>query len=718
MTGTAPSLNGRTLAPEHLADLRDSGLSDATIAACGFYTERDPEIIGRQLNWAGGAFALGPCLAIPFDGTYVRFKPSKPNKDAKGRPRKYESPKGLPNRLYVPPATRDKLTDPTVPLTITEGEKKAAKADQEGIACVALVGTEGWSVKRPKDGNAKPIGPRVLIPDMDAIAFRGRRVFVVFDSDAIAKKEVRQAARALADALAARGADVRIVKLPHGDDDEKVGLDDYLITHTADELRALMESAEPPQPSGMFHSTGARFSNFYTVDAGDGDQPKPAKVGFSAAAIASRLRAMTDNWPKRVERLLFVPDGHTPHYLESVPELFAWIGRQLPQGDDNALQWANGGAALVPKGEFFAHLQQTGDVFKAVEAYPHFPELPGHFYLHPELKGGDGAALDSFLTRFRPESTNDGELLKAFFLTLVAGVPPGQRPAFLITAEEGDRQAGRGVGKTSTVRFGAQLVGGHLDIKPGDGMADIITRILSAAGRSKRVLLIDNVKSLKFSCAELEGFITEDTISGRQLFVGEGSIPNVFTVALTINGATLSRDMAQRCVIVKLARPNYTATWEDETAAFVAANRWALLGDLVAILKRSAEPLARYSRWAAWERLVLARLQKPATLQSLIEERQGDVDDDSEEADLVRGAIRQALESAGVDPERQNVLIPSSRMAEIVNGATGEKRPTNKVSAYLKTLQLPELRKSNRGCVRGWLWSGPQAGAAGTLEMP
>src|SRR5207253_6981439 len=43
---------------------------------------------------------------------------------------------GQPNRAYLPPETRRVLSDPGVPLLITEGEKKAAKADQEGFQCV------------------------------------------------------------------------------------------------------------------------------------------------------------------------------------------------------------------------------------------------------------------------------------------------------------------------------------------------------------------------------------------------------------------------------------------------------------------------------------------------------------------------------------------------------------------------------------------------------
>src|SRR5262249_20169306 len=152
--------------------------------------------------------------------------------------------------------------------------------------------------------------------------------------------------------------------------------------------------------------------------------------------------------------------------------------------------------------------------------------------------------------------------------------------------------------------------------------------LLSPEARGKRVLLIDNIKTLKFSWDALESLITAEVISGRQLYVGEGRLPNCFTVCLTLNGATLSKDMAQRTVIVKLGRPAYRATWREETSAYVEAHRWAILGDLVAALKAPAGPLARYSRWGSWEALVLARLPEPADAQRVIAERQDAVDED------------------------------------------------------------------------------------------
>jgi Domain of unknown function (DUF3854) len=229
------------LTPKHLAELRASGLSDSQIDRCGFFSIRSPDAISARLKWKRPAVGMGDALAIPFfdtDGNlagYCRLKIDKPRKDKDGKSVKYESPRGSTNLAYIPPGTRAALRDTSIPLLITEGEKKADKADQEGFACVGLVGVYGW-VKRSRDAEGKPVGERELIDDLAAIPWKGRLVYIAFDSDAVTKPQVLHAAYHLAEVLQRRGADVRIVRLP-GEGDAKIGLDDYFVAHGPDALR-------------------------------------------------------------------------------------------------------------------------------------------------------------------------------------------------------------------------------------------------------------------------------------------------------------------------------------------------------------------------------------------------------------------------------------------------------------------------------------------------
>jgi putative DNA primase/helicase len=195
------------LSQKHLDDLHKSGLSEETIRRAGIYSEKDPAAGGKLLNWNGPARMLGTCLVFPYPNAsgessgYCRIKPDKP-RVKNGKPHKYEAPLGQGNRLYFPPGTLSVLSHPSTPLLITEGEKKALKADQEGFPCIALSGVDCGM----KDGE--------LIADFGAIPWQGRTAYIVFDSDAATNRNVQWAEWRLAEGLGELGADVRIVRLP------------------------------------------------------------------------------------------------------------------------------------------------------------------------------------------------------------------------------------------------------------------------------------------------------------------------------------------------------------------------------------------------------------------------------------------------------------------------------------------------------------------------
>jgi len=117
---------GRLL-PQHLADLRRSGLSDETIEVNGIYSEINPTVIARILNWSSPAKALGPCMVIPFADPstgklngFARIRPDNP-RTAGG---KYEQPRGVSPKPYFPSAAIEAAKTPKAVLGITEGEKK------------------------------------------------------------------------------------------------------------------------------------------------------------------------------------------------------------------------------------------------------------------------------------------------------------------------------------------------------------------------------------------------------------------------------------------------------------------------------------------------------------------------------------------------------------------------------------------------------------------
>lgn len=458
------------------------------------------------------------------------------------------------------------------------------------------------------------------------------------------------------------------------------------------------------------------FANFKVikqkVKQPDGtEEEAEIRVALSVNALREILVDLTGGWPKRVGNLLFVAGrDHTPQFFTKADELLAWINGGF-RGDVNRVQWLKG-ANKVTQAQFFAHLQQSAENYDAVEAYPHHPPMPRTYYMHPPAVGGDGSALRLLLRRFNPYALEDGDLLLGLVLSLFWGGEPGQRPGWLITSAEGDNAGGRGVGKTKLVLLLSRLVGGCVAAASTDKVGDLITRLLSEEGLGKRVVLHDNVKTHRFSNADLEGLITTDVISGKRLFCGEGRRPNTLTHFITLNGASLSKDLAQRCIPLKLSRPRWDGDWEQGAIDLIESRRWEIIGDALAILKAEAPKIKTCTRWGPWEQAILSRVGDPSNCQVVITDRQGEFDEDAAEADVVRGGFVAELKKREHDPEAEAVWIHSQDVAEIVNTTTGEKRPVNKATAYLRTLAIPELRESRSGKDgRGWLWTGEKATA-------
>lgn len=150
---------------------------------------------------------------------------------------KYEYPRGMAMRLDCPPFCRDKLADPSIPLWITEGQKKADALTTHGLCAIALSGV--WGFKGRNN-----FGGITLLSDFDYIALNSRSVRVVFDSDVMLKSSVRLALERLIEHLHRKGAYPAPVYLP-GEGESKVGVDDFLLNHSIADLEALIDVPRP-----------------------------------------------------------------------------------------------------------------------------------------------------------------------------------------------------------------------------------------------------------------------------------------------------------------------------------------------------------------------------------------------------------------------------------------------------------------------------------------
>ena len=150
--------------------------------------------------------------------------------------KKYIKPKGMTSRLFRPINLDLNLIQDDW-LILTEGEKKAIKAVEEGFKCIALSGVWCWKCKPQSED--EDIETQGIIPDL--LNLKATKIALCFDSDMWEKDNVKSALYQLAAYLIGeRNIKVKIVFLPNGD--EK-GLDDYLIAHGSNNFKNLLDNA-------------------------------------------------------------------------------------------------------------------------------------------------------------------------------------------------------------------------------------------------------------------------------------------------------------------------------------------------------------------------------------------------------------------------------------------------------------------------------------------
>jgi hypothetical protein len=563
------------LSDAHRADLRASGLSDAHIAAAQLYTEYDPAKVSKLLNWSRPAPKLGPCLCFPYfspDGTpsgYAVLKPTTP-RERDSKPTKYESPKGVPLRVYVPPGTRAALADPKVPLILTEGCKKALKADQEGFACAGLSGVEGWSQKRARGEDNKPKGTRELLPDLATVAWAGREVSIAYDSDIATKPEVARAERHLAAALAAAGARVKLVRLPAGADGAKVGLDDYLVNHTAEELRALVAAAQPFDPRA--------------------DAPAKAERPPSAAEVLVCIGRELDLWHDGAGTA-FATDGRRTlavrgkQFRQRLTHAYLRATGKPPAGDAlktatdtlGALAECEGPRRAVHvrvaahAGRAYLHLADDTDTVLEIDAdgWRACPDPPVRFRTpagaHPLPIPERGGSLDELRAFVNVPEANDFALLVAWLCGCLRA--DGPFPLLVLVGEQG-------TAKSTTARVAKRL------IDPGKALvrtAPKEARDLMIAATNAWALAFDNVSTLPVWLSDAlcqvatgGGFATRELYSDSDECILDAKRPVILN---GISDFVTRGDLLERAVLLRhpplpeRARLPESELWEAFAAA-------------------------------------------------------------------------------------------------------------------------------------------------------
>jgi len=198
------------------------------------------------------------------------FKPDFPIRNKDGKLIKYEHPLKVETRAFflrVPEyiwrlfASRYNLPMPdhivvtndgealgfwawvlenNIPITITEGAKKAGALLSAGYAAIALPGiTQGY--RTPKDDAGNKIGSSYLIPDLKHLVTIGRAVYICFDHET-KQRTVRSVHGAIAKTgsiIAQKGCLVRVI----GWAEPEKGVDDLLKVHGEEVYSRVYQSA-------------------------------------------------------------------------------------------------------------------------------------------------------------------------------------------------------------------------------------------------------------------------------------------------------------------------------------------------------------------------------------------------------------------------------------------------------------------------------------------
>lgn len=387
-------------------------------------------------------------------------------------------------------------------------------------------------------------------------------------------------------------------------------------------------------------------------EPGTRKKPQQVKLYRNSEQILADIRDGFGGWPKYAPGMGlfgFRPQGdegdEIVHGLPTAPSLFAFLkatGQVRWTNEPTIFKQQSIVRELRPmkEAEAFELLKERcPNRYRGFCQTPHMPAIEGFYYPKFALPAPSEnfEVLNQFLNALNPETAVDKMLLLAAILTPAWGGPPGSRPLFCVASDHG-----QGAGKTETVKAISSIWGGYYPLSMEKSWADNAKMMMSSTDWLSRICLWDNVKG-RFSSGEIEGAVTSGTIQGHRMYVGTVKRYNDVTFFVTLNNPDMSRDLAQRAVVIKLGSPksgNFTGWWQ----AFVSENRRQLIADALAILGRASEPFDFGSypdRWRAWQTGVLAKIPGAdlAKIMSTTVSRREEVDTETDEGGQIIRSI-------------------------------------------------------------------------------
>jgi putative DNA primase/helicase len=245
----------------------------------------DRAVIAMKLGWKKyldnlplGWWVSGLNLRTMELETFGQFKPNEPVKlSAKDKDAaKYLTSKGEYDAIALQHPDKDYwqrvIDDPSIPIVLDEGVKKAGLLMTLGFVALALCGVT-MGLKK---------GGKELVNNLALLAVQGRPITIVFDADLAYKTGIQLALKALATVLKQMGCIVFVAIIPL--ELEAKGIDDVRIKHGEEMVKKIMADAIPY--SQWLKNLEEQMSQ--PVTSGEKSSGKPPKPRVIAAEIAEQ----------------------------------------------------------------------------------------------------------------------------------------------------------------------------------------------------------------------------------------------------------------------------------------------------------------------------------------------------------------------------------------------------------------------------------------------
>jgi Domain of unknown function (DUF3854) len=565
----------------------------------------------------------------------ARVRRDHPEVDIDGKVRnKYISAYGDRKHLYFPPGSAEKLKDASCPVALVEAEKSSlaltAWAERVRMALLPLGmgGCYGWKGRVGRE-ESEPL------PDLDF--FDGRKVYVLLDANVATNPKVKAARSALCAELPQRKCEVFVCDLPITPDVN--GPDDYISVCGDEAMAEVFANARPPKTSEPRNRKGRSEIRDEMQAALDDPRPKVPLPGdnllLSETAAALGKHFADQALFLRNDEIVTLDNGElrpvSAQTFRTLIERHIICYRKGKNGsfDVNTTMRDDEARGIMASPQFMEKLRRVRRLNSC--RLPIF-RADGNLELLPEGYDVESQTMTVSTVNYREdtplsvavERVDDlfGEFLfadrdrsKAVAVAALVSLFANQllaegslRPCFIVTKNA------EGAGATTLVSCAVVSVLGRLPTGVASGEDAEMRKILTAAMREARlVLLFDNQKS-RLSSAPLEAFLSSSTWSDRLLCANQTVTgPNHATVFVTANGATISPDMRRRSLVIELhleverAEDRQFRRLLDESTLVsmrpeVLAACWSLVSNWDA--KGRPQPSRSHSAFPAWAKVV------------------------------------------------------------------------------------------------------------------